>query len=513
MMTQSLSSYQYLPDTSGQQLTSFGGLPLYLDMAIKSGLCAKIAEKLKTRSQGWSDVQVVLSLILLNIAGGDCVDDIERLQQDRGLSTLLLAIETDGMSPKDRRTYEKRWRKNKQRAVPSASAIRRYLEQFHHAEEEVRRVEGEAFIPTNNALLESLMEINTTLIHFLQSQSPCETATLDQDATLSSTNKKSALYCYKKFKSYQPLNTYWSEQGVLIGSQFRDGNVPAGFEQLEELKKALSTLPEGVTKAYLRSDSAGYQHEILQYCAEGKNERFGVIEFAISARVTEVFKAAVAELKEENWQPIYKDGQKETLIKTEQEWAEVNFVTNWASHKKSNPNYRYLAIREKMVVQEEFDFCEPVQIELPFQTIAINKNQYKLFGIVTNRKIPGNELINWHRERCGASEKVHSVEKSELAGGQFPSQYFGANAAWWHIMILSFNLNSLMKQLVFPEKLKKKSFKGLRFQLINLSAQVVRHARGLFIKLCGGKEVFDFVYDIRQKIENLSYRPPPLATG
>ena len=271
MMTQSLPSYQYLLDTSDQKLTSFAGLPLYLDMAIKSGLCAKIAENLKTRSQGWSDVQVVLSLILLNIAGGDCVDDIERLQQDQGLSTLLLAIETDGMSRKDRRAYERRWRKNKQRAFPSASAIRRYLEQFHHAEEERSRVEGEAFIPTNNALLDALIEINTTLIHFLQIQSPCETATLDQDATLSSTNKESALYCYKKFKSYQPLNTYWSEQGVLIGSEFRDGNVPAGFEQLDELKKALSMLPEGVTKAYLRSDSAGYQHEILKYCAEGEN--------------------------------------------------------------------------------------------------------------------------------------------------------------------------------------------------------------------------------------------------
>ncbi len=65
----------------------------------------------------------------------------------------------------------------------------------------------------------------------------------------------------------------------------------------------------------------------------------------------------------------------------------------------------------------------------------MNKCQYKLFGIVTSRKTPGNELINWHRERCGASEKVYSVEKSELAGGQFPSQYFGANAAWWQIMV------------------------------------------------------------------------------
>jgi hypothetical protein len=197
------------------------------------------------------------------------------------------------------------------------------------------------------------------------------------------------------------------------------------------------------------------------------------------------------------------------MIKTEQEWADVNFVTNWASHKKSNPDYRYLAIREKMAVQEELDLGEPIQVELPFQTIALNKNEYKLFGIVTNRTIEGNELINWHRERCGASEKVHSVEKSELAGGQFPSKYFGANAAWWQIMILSFNLNILMKKLVFPEPLQKKALKGLRFHLINLPGQVIRHARGLFIKLSGGKEIFDFVFEIRQKIAKLNLGPPP----
>ena len=509
MISQSLPAYQYLADTSDQKLTAFAGLPLYLDMAIRSGLCAKIAKSLNTRSQGWSDAQIILSLILLNIAGGDCVDDIKRLQQDAGLAALLLSIETHGMSRKKRRAYERRWRKSKERAFPSASAIRRYLEQFHNPDEEEKRVKGTAFIPQNNVLMEALTEINSTLINFIQNQSPCETATLDQDATLSETNKKEALYCYKNFKSYQPLNTYWSEQGILIGSEFRDGNVPAGFEQLREFENALFRLPDGVKKVYLRSDSAGYQRELLKYCAEGENKRFGVIEFAISCPVTQYFKAAVAELKEKNWQPIYKKGPKDTMIKTEQEWADVNFVTNWASHKKSNPDYRYIAIREKMVVQEELNLGEPVQIELPFQTIALNKNEYKLFGIVTNRTTAGNELINWHRERCGASEKVHSVEKSELAGGQFPSKYFGANAAWWQIMILSFNLNILMKKLVFPEPLQKKALKGLRFHLINLPGQVIRHARGLFIKLSGGKEIFDFVFKIRQKIAKLNLGPPP----
>ena len=41
MMTQPLPCCQYLPDESNRKLTRFGGLPLFIDMAIKSGLQAK----------------------------------------------------------------------------------------------------------------------------------------------------------------------------------------------------------------------------------------------------------------------------------------------------------------------------------------------------------------------------------------------------------------------------------------------------------------------------------------
>ncbi len=47
-------------------------------------------------------------------------------------------------------------------------------------------------------------------------------------------------------------------QGVLsLHSEFRDGNVPAGHEQLRVLKDSLAGLPESVTKVFLRSDTAG----------------------------------------------------------------------------------------------------------------------------------------------------------------------------------------------------------------------------------------------------------------
>lgn len=513
MMTQGLLPFQYLRDKTEANLTSFAGLPLYLDLIHLSGLWGAINQQLHSKTQGWQDLHVILSLILLNLAGGDCVSDIDRLEQDEGFSVLCLRIETHGMKRRERRAYERNWRKEKKRAFPSPSTIHRYLEQFHHAAEEKKRVEGTAFIPAPNELLQTLLSLNTILIEFAQRHRPLETATLDQDATLAETHKRTAFYSYKKFKAYQPLNTYWHEQGLLIHSEFRDGNVPAGYEQLRVLQEALKRLPLEVKKVWLRSDSAGYQEDLLEYCAEGRNERFGVIEFAIATKVSESFKQAVLQVPMEKWQRIYQIDRLGQRWETDQEWAEVCFVPAWAAKSKKSPTYRYLAIRERLIVQTELPEVESAQLELPFQTLEMNQSPYKLFGLVTNRTLEGNALIHWHRERCGDSEKVHHTEKSELAGGQFPSQQFGANAAWWQVMVMAFNINQIMKQYVLPESLKTKGLKALRFQIIAVAGRVIHHGKGLFIKLSGGEAMAEKICGIRERLAALAQAPPRLSTA
>ncbi|MCP4474161.1 MAG: hypothetical protein GY821_06260 [Gammaproteobacteria bacterium] len=57
-----------------------------------SGLDKKIQETLVTKSQGWRDVQIVISLICLNLVGGTSVDDIDRMEKDQGFRALLLKI-------------------------------------------------------------------------------------------------------------------------------------------------------------------------------------------------------------------------------------------------------------------------------------------------------------------------------------------------------------------------------------------------------------------------------------
>lgn len=509
MMTQTGLHFQY-QGSDQDNFTALAGLPLFLEMAEACGL-GQAAEKLRLKSQGWTDSSIIMSLLLLNIAGGDCVEDINRLEADKGLKVLLLDHECKGMDRKQRRSFQRRFRKAKSRSLPSPSSIRRYLEEFHDQSEEAERVPGTAFIPKSNDALAALAELNRVMVYFAQQHQPETTATLDQDATLAQTNKRSALYCYKKFKSYQPFNTYWSEQKLLLHSEFRDGNVNAGFEQLRLFKESLGVLPQGVTKVMFRSDSAGYQEDLLQYCAQGDNERFGVIEFAIAAKVSQAFKAAVLQVEDDKWFPIYTQDEKGNQIKTDQEWAEVGFVPSWAGESKKAPDYRYLGIRERLrinAVLPGLEVEEPVQLELPFQTLKIRQAEYKLFGVVTNRTIDGNELINWYRKRCGDSEKVHSIEKSDLAGGQFPSDKFGANAAWWHIMVLAFNLKTCMQKLVLPKSLAVTRMKGLRFHIVNIAGKVITHARRLVVKISNNPEVIELLQLIRKKIIALAHSPP-----
>ena len=117
-------------------------------------------------------------------------------------------------------------------------------------------------------------------------------------------------------------------------------------------------------KVYFKSDTAAYQVDLLRYYAEGQNERFGVIEFAIGADVTEEFKKAVAEVEEKEWHPLERevDGRK---IATGQEWAEVCFVPTWAGLSKKGPSYRFLAIRELLHSERNFREWKPSCLSLP----------------------------------------------------------------------------------------------------------------------------------------------------
>ena len=307
-MKQGVLPFQYEQEKSTTGMTGLSGLVTYLELMHASGLKSSVERHvgLREHRQGWTDSQMITSLILLNLAGGESVSDLDVLDKDAGFSRMLREVETCGMGRRERRALKERWRGERHRSVPSDSAVFRYLEMFHDADEEARREAHRAFIPSPNEALSGLYKVNADLMGFVQGRSPQREATLDMDASLVETHKQEALYSYKKYRAYQPLTTYWSEADLIVHSEFRDGNVPAGYQQLRVLTEALGHLPAGVERVMLRSDTAGYQQELLRYCAEGRDERFGVIEFAVGVDVTVEFRRAVSQVGEQEWQTLYR---------------------------------------------------------------------------------------------------------------------------------------------------------------------------------------------------------------
>ena len=508
-MQQGVLPFQYGTENRTGGMTSLTGLAVYLEMAEAAGLGESIRRHVKIREggQGWTDRQMVTALILLNLAGGEGVDDLRVLEADEGLGRMLRRVETHRQRASERRAERNRWRRERDRVVPSPSPVFRHLSKFHDASQEEAREPKKGFIPKPNDALSGLGRVNADMVGFVQDHLGHRQATLDMDATLIPTHKQEAFYCYKGYKAYQPMVTYWAEADLVVHSEFRDGNVHAGFEQLRVLQESLAHLPDSVEKVMLRSDAAGYQSELLKYCARGRDERFGVIEFAVGARVTDEFKHEVALLEESEWRQLPRlVGEFE--VETGQEWAEVvGFLPTWMVYPLNGPNYRYIAVREPLSNPPLPGMESELELSVPVMQMS-DQGWYKITGIVTNRELPGDEIVRWYRERCGKGEEVHSVLKEDLAGGRLPSGQFGANSAWWAITVLAFNLNSAVKQLALGDQWVTKRLKAVRFALINLAGRVVFHARKLLIRLARGHPSFPLLVNAHRRIAALAHGPP-----
>ena len=94
-MAQGILPFQYEVDKKPRGMTALAGLPLYLDLAHVMGLRRLISEHVRARQgdQGWTDDQIVMALVLLNLAGGTCVEDIRVLEGDEGFCRVFREVE------------------------------------------------------------------------------------------------------------------------------------------------------------------------------------------------------------------------------------------------------------------------------------------------------------------------------------------------------------------------------------------------------------------------------------
>ncbi len=407
--------------------------------------------RVKARERGYDEATFVESFVILNAAGGECLDDFKRLRQDPGLAEMV------------------------GHALPSPEAARQFLYAFHAeekiAEAQQRRLPGAiAYIPEETERLAGLGRVNRDLVQGCGARCPQQRlATVDQDATIIASRKQQALVTYEGTRGYQPMLAVWAEMNLVLADEFRDGNVPAQMEPRRVAQRAFAALPSTVREYYYRGDSACHESGLVNWLRDEQRPGGppGRIGFAISARMSEALHTAIQAVPEPEWES-YGAPQEEI-----RECAEVPFVPGEKSEKKDAQPLRYVAIRLRKQQGELFE----------------DGSRERHFAVLTNRwELKAARLIEWHREKAGTVEMVHDVVKNELGGGVLPSKYFGANAAWLRLAVISHNVLAALKRLALPPELLTARPKRLRFLIFNTPGRLVHHARRLLLRLAAVAE-------------------------
>jgi hypothetical protein len=466
-----LLPFQLDPEPATETLTAFGGLPLVAQTFRSLGLPQRVAQhlRLKQRQRGLDEATMVESFILLNAAGGDCLEDFRRLAEDPGLPTLL------------------------GHALPLPDAARKFLYAFHRDEAmataQAQRPAGQtAFIPAETEPLQALGQVNVELVRAVAVRCPDQRiATIDQDATIHESHKREALPHYDGGRGYQPMTAMGAELNLVVADQFRDGNVPASFAPLPVAQAAFAALPATITAYYYRGDSACHESALLAWLRDPARPHgpAGRIGFAISARMSAAVAAAIGALPETAWHPDTVRGEPPDELR---DWADVPFVPSEASEQRDLAPLRYVAVRVR-----------PRQGDLFADGTAV-----KHFAVLSNLwEWDGAQLLAWHREKAGTIEHVHDVLKNELAGGVLPCGRFGANAAWLRLALLTHNVLTALKRLALPPDLLTARPKRLRFLVFTVPGRLITHARQLWLRLATTRD------RLAQWIEAVQLLPAP----
>jgi hypothetical protein len=274
-----------------------------------------------------------------------------------------------------------------------------------------------------------------------------EEVILDVDATEIEAEKQEAQWTYHHVQGYMPLVGY--VDGMCVGHEFREGNASPGAGILEFARHCEGALPAG-KHIYLRSDSAAYQAAVINhYRQPGRS-------FSITANLDVAVKREIGNLPEAGWQAYRTaDG-----LATDREIAATVHSMNGTEQA-----FRLIVLR----------WANP-------QPNLFEADRYCYHAVASNRQEAASVVI-WKHNRRGESENWHKELKVGFGMEQMPCGQFEANAVYFAIGVLAYNLAQLLKRQVLPVAYRTVTVATLRWKVYRLAGKLVRHARGWRLRI------------------------------
>lgn len=315
--------------------------------------------------------------------------------------------------------------------------------------------------------LPGLDKVNRHIVKKVLKQDRRSEYTLDHDATIIEAEKDAAQYTYKKEKGYQPLVGFLYETGMVLDDEFRDGNVSAGSGALESLIRCVEKLPKGKRIAYYRADSASYQAGVINYCLGASK-----ILFTITADKDEAVRSAIKAIPTNAWRP---SGDNREIAETIHTMG------------KTKEAFRLIVQRWPKLQAELFD-SEPCCYHV----------------IATNREETPEEVVVLHNQR-GEAENYFKELKHGFGMDWMPCGETKANAVFFRIGVIAYNLFQAMKRLSLPPWWSKTTIETVRWKLYQIPGRLVYHARRILLKLATSGDKINLFQQVCERCFQVAY--------
>jgi len=325
---------------------------------------------------------------------------------------------------------------------------------------------------SGQAGLVGLGQVRDTLNHRLLRRDKHIDYTLDVDATQVEAEKEDALFTYQGVKGYMPMLGFLFESGVCLHDEFREGNESPGSNQVPFYHQCKERMPLGKRIAFYRADSASYQAEVIN------NLETDSVLWGITADQDAAVKTIIRDMPEDRWQ--------EPRPGCGYEVAEAVHSMN-----KSKSSFRLVIKRE---LRRQNDLFTAAEGKYHHHVVATNWPE---------ESKDGQAVLTWHNQR-GQAENFNKELKIGFGQDQMPCGQSHANAVYFRIGVIAYNLFVGFKRLACPDSWATHTIATIRWKLIQLAGRIVHHAGRMVLKLSTDADKLTLIHTIRQRCYELA---------
>ena len=313
---------------------------------------------------------------------------------------------------------------------------------------------------------------------------------IDLDATdveVYGRHKQGVAYNYLGQRAGRPHLATWADTGLTLAGDLLTGVQDVRAHSSALLGRAVAALPAEVRDSFsdthrpvVRAD-AGYFAAELAHTAVGLG-----CDFAVAAKRNPAMWRAAAAIGEQDWSPANRMTGAQVAVS---DYAPAGW-----------PPHTYTVIRRVRVDAADISTdprsrrrrtIDRDQLALLLDGVA--DHAWATSFIVTNMPTGGTgfdtatDVEAWFRMRTDIEDRIR---EAKLGAGlaHLPSGYVETNSVWMWAALLAGNLSTLLQALTGIDTGTHGRAHGdrLRHQLLRVPARVIRHARGLTLRLPPG---------------------------